>query len=280
MEPDGDTPALAFAGDYPFDIPPCSFLYGGGRAEALVPGDGGAAAVDWAGAGKKPGAVDWAGRVAVIACGSNRSPRQLARKFAPGIARKFAPGIAPGTARPDAGVIPVIRARVDDFDVVYSAHFTSYGAVPATLCPSPGTRAEVSVLWLTAAQLARMHGTESLGLNYGFGRLSGLRLEMEIAVEGARVLAEAFHYAGLHGCLAADSHPLSLAAVAARGRAFPARHQIEVLRLARDRLAPGRGLEAFVTDVVGDHALRRRYVRRLARDACLLDPPGFEAIAV
>jgi hypothetical protein len=261
MPSDRSDDPLAFAAAYPFDIPAFSYVFVGGEARRLVPTPAAFAAELGGGEGEGPDA-DGAARVAVIACGSNRAPSQLRRKFA-----DF-----------DGVVIPMIRGRLFDFDVVYSAHFTRYGAIPATLCPSPGTRAEVSVARLTRAQIAALHASESLGLNYAFGRLGGLRLELETAVSGHRVLSEAFCYRSLHGCLVHSAQPVGLAAVAVQGRAFPALHQIEALRLARDRLSPGSRLDAFVAGVVSDEELRGKYVRLLADGAHRFEWPGFHAI--
>ena len=67
----------------------------------------------------------FADRLPVIGHGSNRSPEQLRRKFG---------------ARAE---IPVSRAWLSDYDVVYSAHVTQYGSIAANLQHTPGARAEV-----------------------------------------------------------------------------------------------------------------------------------------
>jgi len=110
------------AAAYPYARPDHSYVYDDGATVALD---------------EFPGEVT-AGRTPVLAFGSNAAPEQLRRKF----------GATPDT------VIPVIRADLADFDVVYSAHLTAYGAVPATLAPSPGARLQTWVTWLDDAQLA------------------------------------------------------------------------------------------------------------------------------
>lgn len=65
--------------------------------------------------------VPLARRTPVLAYGANAAPERLRRKFAP-----YGPA-----------VIPVLRARLHDFDIVHAAHVSSYGAIPATLEPSP-----------------------------------------------------------------------------------------------------------------------------------------------
>ncbi len=119
-------------------------------------------------------------RSPVISHGSNAAPEQLVRKF---------------KTMDDDVIIPVMRAGLGDFDVVYAAHFTGYGAIPSTLQASPGTTAEIAVVYLTDAQLALMHTTEGLGAGYVYGRLGSIFLD----VDGLDPLAEAFVYLTLHG---------------------------------------------------------------------------------
>jgi len=54
----------------------------------------------------------------VLAYGSNASVQQLRREFSGFTTFTF---------------IPVIKAKLYNFGVVYSAHFSAYGAVPLTL---------------------------------------------------------------------------------------------------------------------------------------------------
>ena len=132
--PTSDPERLALAKSYPFAAPGQSYLF---RDGAAAPSDPALSA---------PELYD--GRTAVIAHGSNRAPDQLLRKFGAG------------------AEIPVIRAWLADYDVVFSAHVTSYGSIAANLQHAPGVRACVFVTWLTAGQLTRMHETELGGENY------------------------------------------------------------------------------------------------------------------
>ena len=92
---------------YPFEIPTRSYV---------VDGDG------YAELAESAAPPDVSGRRPVLALGSNQSPAQLIRKYE---------GLG-------LGPIPVVRARLADFDVVYSAHVARYGSIPATLRPCPG----------------------------------------------------------------------------------------------------------------------------------------------
>lgn len=198
----------------------------------------------------RPGGVvplpdDWSpqGRVPVLAVGSNRSAGQLARKYA---------------GWPADTEIPVTVAEVVDHDVVYSAHFASYGAIPARLAAAPGVRAEVGITWLTPAQLDRMHETEGAA-NYGFT----LTQEFDVVDGRSGPLGPVGHYAGRRPPLRMGGQPLALAAIAAAGRRGPAADQQTVLGLARDFLEPGAELAAFLRRIVADAAARDRASRRL-----------------
>ncbi len=115
--PERDEERLALAKSYPFPTPGGSYLFRAGAARPLAPGSAQAAL--------------FADRRPVIGHGSNPSPEQLPRKFG------------------ERAEIPVSRAWLSDYDVVYSAHVTHYGSIAANLQHTPGARAEVYVNWLT-----------------------------------------------------------------------------------------------------------------------------------
>ncbi len=87
--------------------------------------------------------IDDEQRSRLLVYGSNASPEVLARKLTL-----------------SADPVLVEPAWLHDFDVVYSAHFSAYGAVPATLQRSPGTTARVAIIHLTAEQLRLVSATE------------------------------------------------------------------------------------------------------------------------
>lgn len=188
-----------------------------------------------------------AGRTPVIAFGSNRSAEQLARKYR---------GWPTGTE------IPVTLGRLAGHDVVYSAHFARYGAVPAMLFPAAGVTVEVSVVWLTGPQLARMHQTEGAS-NYRFALREDLDLRGE---DGGRIDRPGL-YVGRHGALSEGGRPLPLADIAADGREGAAIDQIRALSLARDRLAPEAVLDDFILQTIACPVTREERGRRLRRDA-------------
>jgi hypothetical protein len=111
---------------YPFAVPSRSFTLHEGREVEL-------AAVG----------VDRSTRTPLLAYGSNAAPAVLARKLG-------------GETEP----VPVVRAVLAEFDVVYSAHIAAYGSVPATLRRSPGTELFAFVAYLTPDQLQLVSKTE------------------------------------------------------------------------------------------------------------------------
>ena len=126
---------LARAAAYPYEAPLRSFVQLG-EATLELPAGG----------------ADLAGREPLVSYGANASPAVLARKLAP---------------LPEVP-LPVLRGELDDFDVVYSAHISPYGAVPSTLQHSPGTTAPVFLAFPTPEQQQLLAATEP---NYELRRL-------------------------------------------------------------------------------------------------------------
>ena len=230
MTPEAATRAarLARAKGYPYAFPRRSYLYRDGSAVPLP-------------------RLEVQGRRPVIAVGSNRAPAQLARKYADW---------------PAGTEIPVTLAWLADHDVVHSAHFASYGAIPARLAEAAGVTVEVAVIWLTELQLDRMHETEGKA-NYRFRRLDGVDLRLD---DGRR-LDSAYAYAGLRPPLTVDGGSAALAAISAHGRRLPVLAQEQAQRAARDRLAPGVDLDDFIWQTIACPTTRAERTARLI-EAC------------
>lgn len=173
----------------------------------------------------------------IIAAGSNASPQQLERKF--------------DDETLGDGII-VTRAVLNDYDTVHCAHFSRYGAIPASLHPAPGVRVAVYITWLTPTQRAHMHQTEALGVNYTYRILDDAVLH---DAAGRRITAPSA-YICRHGALSLDGRPAPLATFHAQGRRWPARDQKTVLARMRDIFAPGAALERFILRIIDDDALR------------------------
>lgn len=184
---------LARALDYPYATPGGSYLYRDGAALELP-----------------PQGPDLGGRTPLLSYGANASPEALARKLTQ------LPGVE----------LPVMQFELEDFDVVYSAHVSPYGAVPATLVESPGTVAPVFLLHPTAEQLALLSATEP---NYDL-----------VEVEGVAA------YRSKHGCLEIDGSAAALTAVRSPGRTLPELDQPAVLERVRAQVEPELTLAEFV----------------------------------
>ena len=185
--------------------------------------------------------IDREARTPVLAYGSNAAPRVLSRKL----------------ALSDQPVL-VVPARLCEFDVVYSAHISPYGAIPATLQRSPGTEVRVHVIYMTSAQIGVISATEP---NYE----SQLLEEVECRLDDGEELSEVSAYISRHGCLLADDSELALAAVGASGRTLAAITEPDAMELVRSMLCPDIDLESFVLANVTDPALSQTRTAQLPR---------------
>lgn len=182
--------------EYPYATPERSYLLREGEARKL------------------PEEVDLTGRAPLLAYGANAAPDSLARKLS-------------SLAEAE---LPVLRAELEGFDVVYSAHVSPYGAVPATLLESPGTSVPVFVLHPTPEQRALLSATE---LNYDLVEVNGIAA-----------------YRSKHGPLQLDGAPVALAAIRASGRTLPELAQPAILERVRAHLEPQLSLEQFIRAAV------------------------------
>jgi len=197
VDPQETAAILERALAYPYATPDRSYMYLDGAAVALPP-DG----------------PDLTGRTPLLSYGANSAPEALARKLAP------LPGVE----------MPVLQSELEGFDVVYSAHVSPYGAVPATLIERPGTTAPVFLIYPTAEQRALLTASEP---NYD-----------PVEVDGIAA------YRSKHGCLEIDGSPVALAAVRSVGRTLPELDEPAVLERVRAHLAPEQELGEFVRTCV------------------------------
>jgi hypothetical protein len=176
-----------------------------------------------------------AGRAPLLAIGANAAPETLQRKFA-------------HFDDPADRTALVVTGRLHEFDVGFAAHPTLYGALPATIFPSPGTAAATALLWLTPAQFTQLTWTE---LSYALGRLR-TRFTVDDADER---FEEVLVFVSRWGALRLDGAPAALAAVPAEGRSAPALTQQQALdRVAALALGDGASAETLVRAVFEDFA--------------------------
>jgi hypothetical protein len=186
----------------------------------------------------------------VLAVGSNAAPDRLRHKF-----RDF----------PRQSRIPLLDGTVRDHDVVFAARMTSYGAVPATLRASPGSQVSVKVTLLDDEQLAWLDATEAPGTGYERVEVLADAVRVDWTAEVPARPGPSTTYRAVAGPLLLDGAPVSLAAVAATGRRWPALTESELLdRLARDA---GTTVAALVARVVEHPPIRRHLNQRLAGGA-------------
>ncbi len=235
---------------YPGARPEGSFLVHGGRVLLPAPGEeagfltvGGPVDRRLAAAGAAP----LAGRIAVLAVGSNACPGRLVEKFGDGgeAAIPVAAGLMPGVA------------------AVYMAALASYGAVPATAWPAPGGATRLWITLLDREQLEHMNATESVGTSY---RLIALEGVFETA--GGAHLAPVYAYRA-PAALELDGGPVRLAAFAAEGNVPAiALDQPAVLARVLDRLGilPGLEIGERHRRLAADPDLRRETAERMARE--------------
>jgi hypothetical protein len=185
--------------------------------------------------------VETENRIAMLAYGSNAAPEVLARKL----------------ALSDQPVL-VMPGWLDDFDVVYSAHISPYGAIPASLQRSRGTKVRVHIVYMTSAQVGLVSATEP---NYEAGHLEDAVCRLD---DGETVIGPSA-YLSRHGCLLAEGSEVALSAVQASGRRFAASSEPEMLEHVRAALSPMDSLETFVLANVTDPGLSQARSAQLPR---------------
>lgn len=262
--PEPESPA-ARAARYPFAQPAGSYVFTRAGALPLVdprrPWDAdapladGARTVSWGALQEGLGIPD-APRTAVLGYGSNPSPETMARK------------LRAGPAGPVA--VPVLALEVHDLDAVWSAHVHA-GYVPATIARSPGTVLRAWALLLTDAELDVVNASESLGVNYALGRLTGARA----TYADGRACEELLGYVSLHGALDLDGGPLAVDAVAADRRTFPACDEPEVLRRVHARTGAEAPYPAFAAALADDPAAARACTEGLRPTSRAFAWPGW-----
>ena len=223
-----DAARLAWARAYPFEAPERSYIYHVDGIRAFDP-------------------ASTAGRTPVLAIGSNRAPERLRQKFG---------------HDPDHDV-PVQKARLKNFDIVYATHITSYGAAPAMLQVSPGTEIDLWLNWLTDDQLAIMHATEIRAANYVFAALKGVR----VLLDDGRRIGTIHAYVGRRGHFTHNKSPLAMAAVPAKNRRYPAADTATALERMHKKAAVAEDLDGFILRCIDDPDYRAAVVETLSRDS-------------
>jgi hypothetical protein len=173
-------------------------------------------------------------RYPLLAFGSNGGPETLTMKF--------------GHLAEEDQRLLVISGNLYDFDVGAAAMPTVYGALPATIFPSPGTAVRASVLWVTTAQLVALTWTE---ISYRLGRLEPVRFDPD--KDEAPPVERVFAFASRWGAHCVDGEAVAMQAIPAMNRVAPA--------VAQEQL-----LDQIAGSVFGDTACARDLVTRVMED--------------
>jgi hypothetical protein len=191
-------------------------------------------------------------RTALLAFGSNASPWQLRRKFS--------------TTR--NAILPVLQAWLLDFDIVYSAHFSLYGAIPANIRSSPGTKVSAFVTYFTDQQLKRLHESESN--NYDLAELFDVDLQIEWIGQVSSIKC----YLSRHGCLQRDGTAVRLEAFPAMRPRYPASTERDLLQYMATMYLAGGTTAQFIHKVVEDPEYRYDLTKQLRAEALDIDWPS------
>ncbi|WP_020591005.1 hypothetical protein [Kiloniella laminariae] len=251
---------LRIAKGYPFEAPSSSYLFEDGQARLFSEFQNGE--LDY-----------WRGqlqqRTAVIAHGSNRSPEQLARKFA---------GHPAGRE-----VIPVTAIWLEDHEVVYSAHMARYGSIAAELIYCPGTAVQVFVTWLDQTQLLRMHESELPSENYTYGCLGcnwSLAAQEDDALDISPQSVKLMVYRSTAGALNHKGKAVAISALPARGRSLQAWQQSEVLQHVHEvhgfrQCGEPESLDQAILESIEITDYRQRLVQSLKKQSLDVSHPSY-----
>jgi hypothetical protein len=182
--------------------------------------------------------------IPVISAGSNASPDRLVQKY---------------QSQKQQVVIPVIRGTINDFVSVYSAHFTRYGSIAATMQHSSGAQSEVYVSYLDPDHLKIMHSTESLGSHYAFAKIK----EIEVKLGDDLTLNEAYLYVTLGGCLFFENSFVALSEVENKNSEFINLTQSEILAKAFEVLGGADSLDNFILKVINSINFRSQCTQQI-----------------
>ncbi len=228
---------LKRARDYPYDSPRGSFLYQDGEILEFHPDQ-------------------ITNRIPVLAFGSNKAPTQLQRKF----------GHLPNS------IIPVEAVTLHDFDVVFAAHVTSYGSIPAMLQHCPNVEVKIAITWLDEAQLEVMHQTELSAANYAYAKLENIKLIRS----NNNAKTEAFAYVGKRGHLLLspkNTNGIAISDIHAKNRTWEEKTTAEILSILHQQNDAGFSEDDFIFNLIKDHDFRSLLTDAISENECHFNYP-------
>lgn len=192
----------------------------------------------------------------VIASGSNASPEQLYRKY---------------HGRTDAPIHTILW-EFDNLIPVFSSHFAGYGAISACLWRQGGARGHLFVNLLGEAELARMHETESLGIEFNFVQLEFAQGRQVGRLNGAPLALDFHYYDSIHGpLLDAQGQPVVLSCFAVTQHGLQTANEEQILTAVLRELFPGKTRDRAIADIVQSADIRRTATVALKRLRLALD---------
>jgi hypothetical protein len=187
-------------------------------------------------------------RYPLLSFGSNGDPETLMLKFSQ-------------LAEEDRRIL-VTSGVLYDFDVGAAAMPTFYGALPATIFPSPGTAIRASVLWVTTVQLVVLTWSE---ISYRLGRLEPVRFDPDN--DESPAVEQVFAFASRWGAYCVDGEPVAMQAIPAMGRVAPALTQEELLdQIARSVFGDTASARDLVTRVMEDFGMAATTIGPVLRE--------------
>lgn len=222
-----DDAAFALGTGYPWPRPDGSFLLAEGEGRLLAdldPDTRSRTIAAFTGSASQ--------RTPMLAIGSNASPEGLWRKFG-------------HFEDPADRTLLALTRKLHDFDVGASAELALYGALPATLFPSPGTRVDVTAIWLTDVQLTQLAWAE---IPYRIGRLdTTFEFDPAISASGPSGFGSALVFINRFGAFAPEGKPIPLEKIPAERRIHPPAGQVELLGMTAEMaFGPGASAEDLV----------------------------------
>lgn len=182
-------------------------------------------------------------RTPVLAYGSNRSAEQLHRKF--------------GTVTAENGIF-VEACQLSGFDIIHSAHITSYGSIPAAILPHEKVIVEIAITWLNREQLIIMDASENTGITYGRERITE-----SVQFSDGYVCNKVEVYQSTHGPLKVNNKIVSHSNVSANGRKMNEMTNIDLLHLTHQNFCPDLTFNKFVMQTITDNGFRANISNRL-----------------
>ena len=148
-----------------------------------------------------------------------------------------------------------IDATLEGYDVVFGAHVSRKGYVPATLASSSKTSVPCHILLLTDGQLGILNVSEGIKYKtYELEKVKGV-IKLKHPFED-KAIGEVKTYFLKNNYLSSNGNPIALSVVQASGRIWPDKTEKELLSFLAKR--EGSSLDEFVKELKKNESFRHR----------------------